>query len=813
MGYEAEIRRAIAEKKTELEKDEQFFSSEYYFRFLRQYVTTALGKKAPKGRVELECFAERGTDRTAWTEGHTVHVNTRGPLIRDLSTRMLQHYSIIGHIVHECLHILLSDFSAMKGCVNGILQASWYETPKNPDAEQVLEDLRQKPLKRKLCASICKELINIHEDGFIENYGYVLFPGVFAAGIHVMDDQLFEKSAAVEDMLAGVKRGDVPFISTVMNCMLLDAMHYPEKSTGEALEDNETEELYDHLHDLLEACRPYTEALRWEQNGGERMRLILELLCVLYPVIPEVEEPMGHSAGSAGTESQGERTGENAEEGEHGNRSKGSSGNSSGMKSGESSGPASKGQSGTPSEGSSREQEGASSGDPGRMRAGSPTDGQASLASSGTGEAGLCPGNCGRESAGTAAGSGQPSPEAALAELLSNISSAMNQAMSAEPKGDGSPDSSTLQQAGILNSESSEASGPSGTPGRSAAAQAAEAAEAAREDAARNASEQEAAVRELNAAMNQMIKADAESAAENMHAEHLRREAEAIRMKALHEHGLENAGWCYEVSRKPEPSEQDIQNYLDDHEEVRQWSEPSIRMLRRILKEREESGPAKGYMTGRFSAPSYARNACLGGGNCFTRNRLPIGKPKCAFALCIDESGSMDFGGKLTAARKTAVLLNEILSDMQVAHMIYGHRDSRGTCQLDVYHDFEEPDRKDRYRLGGVSSDARNRDGAAIAYGCEKLLKRPETQKILIVISDGLPTETSFHPELEYEADAAAVAKEYSRRKVTIFGAVIDGNVERIRNIYGKHTMDLTDLSRLPQELGNLVSRVVRDSR
>ena len=68
MGYEAEIRRAIAEKKTELEEDEQFFSSEYYFRFLRQYVTTALGKKAPKGRVELECFAVlRGRKDTRFT--------------------------------------------------------------------------------------------------------------------------------------------------------------------------------------------------------------------------------------------------------------------------------------------------------------------------------------------------------------------------------------------------------------------------------------------------------------------------------------------------------------------------------------------------------------------------------------------------------------------------------------------------------------------------------------------------------------------------------------------------------------------------
>ena len=737
MGYEAEIRRAIAEKKTELEEDEQFFSSEYYFRFLRQYVTTALGKKAPKGRVELECFAERGTDRTAWTEGHTVHVNTRGPLIRDLSTRMLQHYSIIGHIVHECLHILLSDFSAMKECVNGILQASWYETPKNPDAEQVLEDLRQKPLKRKLCASICKELINIHEDGFIENYGYVLFPGVFAAGIHVMDDQLFEKSAAVEDMLAGVKRGEVPFISTVMNCMLLDAMHFPEKSTGEPLADQETEDLYEKLQGVLRECRPFTESLRWEKNGKKRVKLILEVLCVLYPMIPEVPEMPDASnapAFSDPSEGSGEESGNGSEEQQEMQNKGGRTSGNTGAKGQENSG---KGQAGSSAQGGS---------------------------------------SAGRESS-----------EAALEELLNSISSAMNQAMSAAPEGEGTPSGSkTLEQSAM---------------------------EQARADAARNALNEETGARKLNAAMNEMIQADAERGAEDMHARALRQEAEAIRMKALREHGMNTAKWRYEVRRKPEPGESDIQQYLKDHDEVREWSEPAIRMLKRVLKEREAAGAEKGYTTGRFSAQSYARNACTGAGNCFTRTRLPIGKPKCAFALCIDESGSMYAGGKIEAARKTAILLNEILSAMQVPHMVYGHNDSHGVCTLDVYHDFDEPDRKDRYRLGGVSCINRNRDGAAIAYGCEKLLKRPETRKILIVISDGLPTENSFHPEMSDEADAATVAKEYSKRKVSIFGAVIDGDVERIRNIYGKHMMDLTDLSRLPQELGSLVARVLEKNR
>ena len=780
MGYEAEIRRAIAEKKTELEKDEQFFSSEYYFRFLRQYVTTALGKKAPKGRVELECFAERGTDRTAWTEGHTVHVNTRGPLIRDLSTRMLQHYSIIGHIVHECLHILLSDFSAMKGCVNGILQASWYETPKNPDAEQVLEDLRQKPLKRKLCASICKELINIHEDGFIENYGYVLFPGVFAAGIHVMDDQLFEKSAAVEDMLAGVKRGDVPFISTVMNCMLLDAMHFPEKSTGEPLADQETEELYEKLQSVLRECRPFTESLRWEKNGKKRVKLISEVLCVLYPLIPEVPEASERSENrtSGGMEQSGEGGAENQEETSGSLQEESSAqGLSQTRSKGAAAGQKARNLTGKKSEEQNEETSG-------RQSENQSETGLETKSDEKTKEMPKAPGDM--QECGAGAKSGQEGAESALAELLSRISSAMNQAMSAAPEGEGSP-------------------------GRCAAPQQ-PAMEAARNDALRSAFE-ETAVRELNAAMNQMIEADAEREAEAMHANDLIREAEAIRMKTFREHGLGNAAWHYSVQRKEDPGQADIQRYLDDHEEVRRWSEPAVRMLKRVLREREEAGPEKCHMTGRFSAQSYARNACMGNGNCFTRTRLPIGKPKCVFALCIDESGSMNNSGKLPAARKTAILLNEILSAIQVPHLIYGHNDMFGTCELDIYHDFDEPDRKDRYRLGGVTSGGRNRDGAAIAYGCEKLLKRPETQRILIVISDGMPTETSFHQEMSEDADTAAVAKEYTKRKITIFGAVIDGDVERIRNIYGNHTMDLTDLSRLPQELGGLISRVLKCNR
>ena len=737
MGYEAEIRRAIAEKKTELQEDEQFFSSEYYFRFLKQYVTTAIGKTAPNEQVDLDCFAENRTNQTAWTEGHTVHINTRGPLIRDLSTRMLQHYSIIGHIIHECLHIMMTDFSAIKECRKALQQAEWSVVPDNPDAEAVLNDLKKKPLKRKLCVSLCMDLFNIHEDGFIENYGYALFPGVFAAGIHVMDDQLYEKSRAVEEMLVDVKDGMTPLISAVMNCMLLDAMHYPEKSTGEAVRDAETEELYNRLQALLEACRPYTEELRWEKNGRRRVKMILEILCILYPIIPEIDVPQDQQSKSEGSERHGEKEAKESHSQEEDEDSEKSSDASSGSEKGEKSSE------------------------------------NGGLSASGSSQS---------ETENT-----QRSSEEMLEEILNEISASMNQAMSFAPEGEGSQ---VEQNAGDMTALA-----------------------IAREQSAHPSENQAAAEREMIAVVNQMIQETAEKAAEQHHCQDLKNEAEELRRKMLHQHGLEETRWVYSIRRKEDPGQEEIQQYQMDFEEVRPWSDPAVRALKRILKEREAAGPEKGYMTGRFSAQSYARNACVSTGNCFTRTSLPIGKPKCVFALCIDQSGSMDRYGKVHAARKTAVLLNEILSSLQIPHLIYGHDDFDETCRLNVFHDFEEPDKKDRYRIEGVSSCGRNRDGAAIAYGCEKLLKRPEKQKILIVISDGLPTENSFHPGMSYEEDAAAVVNDYSRKKLIIFGAVIDGNVEGIRRIYGKHTMDLTDLSHLPQELGSLVSRFLKNSR
>jgi hypothetical protein len=317
----------------------------------------------------------------------------------------------------------------------------------------------------------------------------------------------------------------------------------------------------------------------------------------------------------------------------------------------------------------------------------------------------------------------------------------------------------------------------------------------------------DAAIREFESAMDDIKKAMAEAIVEEEHNEELNEEASEIFRDVKPTGGLPEP-WHYAIHRdSSEEAKSNASRYETIMGEVRKTAETSKRKLLTVLTKREEMSSSKGYQIGRFDPTSYGRASLIGDGRTFRQNRLPNGKPSVAFSILIDESGSM-CGPKIETARRSAILLNDILTGVDVAHMIVGHTAHRNTCDILVYHDFDEPDRVDKYRLADIDDRNGNRDGAAIAYCCEKLLKRPEADKILIVISDGLPTECGF---FSYDAreDTEMTIEKYRKKKVKIIGAIID-DYKYIAEIYGKmNCLDLTDLDKMPGELSSLVKRFI----
>ena len=86
---------------------------------------------------------------------------------------------------------------------------------------------------------------------------------------------------------------------------------------------------------------------------------------------------------------------------------------------------------------------------------------------------------------------------------------------------------------------------------------------------------------------------------------------------------------------------------------------------------------------------------------------------------------------------------------------------------------------------------------------------RPEKQKLLVLISDGLPNSNQYRGE-KAVADLKDIKKELSRKGVLFLAGAIGSDKERIREIYQEAFLDLSDLEKLPVLLMKQVLKYIR---
>ena len=254
---------------------------------------------------------------------------------------------------------------------------------------------------------------------------------------------------------------------------------------------------------------------------------------------------------------------------------------------------------------------------------------------------------------------------------------------------------------------------------------------------------------------------------------------------------------------------------ISDHL-IRQYEEvapPLLRASKRLqstilplLKEEAEGGKQKNLLYGRrLDMRSFHHQD----GSFFIRTRLPADEQRLAVGLLIDESGSMGWGDRITHARKTALVLYDFCVSLGIPVTIYGHStDCRGVA-LYSYAEFDSVDEKDRYRLMDMIDRNGNRDGAALRFVAEHLVKRPEKRKLLILISDGQPADDGYYGT-EAEADLRGIKQEYARQNIILFAAAIGDDKDAIQRIYQEGFLDITRLDDLPKNLTILVKQYLR---
>ena len=140
--------------------------------------------------------------------------------------------------------------------------------------------------------------------------------------------------------------------------------------------------------------------------------------------------------------------------------------------------------------------------------------------------------------------------------------------------------------------------------------------------------------------------------------------------------------------------------------------------------------------------------------------------------------------------------------------MVYGHSTGAGV-DLYSYAEFDAIDQDDRYRLMDISARDSNRDGAALRYVAERLTRRTEDVKLLMLVSDGQPADTGYYGTAA-EEDLRGVKQEYQRKGVLFVAAAIGNDKENIERIYGDSFLDISDLNKLPVKLAGIIKRFIR---
>lgn len=209
-------------------------------------------------------------------------------------------------------------------------------------------------------------------------------------------------------------------------------------------------------------------------------------------------------------------------------------------------------------------------------------------------------------------------------------------------------------------------------------------------------------------------------------------------------------------------------------------------------------------------------DAIIGSKNVYKEEHQIRNRGAC-IGLLIDESGSMEWGGRWFEAMKIAVMFERALEGVNnVDFYCYGHTTGSSFNSGSSYEDatlinvyYEGRKNSDRKILGKIHNHNTNRDGHAILEVVGRMRQKIDKNMpiILFMISDGEPSASVPHGYNGKSFTKKAVNTVEKFANATVLHIAIEPNIpsEDMFNHYVK----LTDHSTLVRDLGNILKKIM----
>jgi len=180
--------------------------------------------------------------------------------------------------------------------------------------------------------------------------------------------------------------------------------------------------------------------------------------------------------------------------------------------------------------------------------------------------------------------------------------------------------------------------------------------------------------------------------------------------------------------------------------------------------------------------------------------------------LDLSESTNETLGGSekpvIDLTREACTLLGWAVDAIGDPFAIHGfNSDTRHDVQYFRFKDFDKPyDDETHARLAGMAGAYSTRMGAAFRHAAHFLERQPQAKKLLLVVSDGEPSDIDVKDPQHLRQDAKKAVEELHQKGIMSYCLTLDPHAdEYVSRIFGANGYTVVDhVNRLPERLPNL---------
>ena len=658
--------------------DEELLTGKAYGRYASSVASGMSEKYGDKIKVKIDCKKKKGA-AVACTNGNSIWVNAWSDAFGVIENLTVRHHIVLGLLVHECGHILWTNFKLAVQAGEQIMKNhKLYPAPK-ADMTEFTDFLDLKPQAAGAVAKLFHSVDNCVEDGFIEKLLLKKFPGY--------GTYLAMARARNEKDMPGVTemRKNCDTLAIFINLILWQAKYgHICELTPDEYEDEAVKGFY-RVRDLINAAVD-------ERSSYFRMQKVSELFLEVFKVFKEQAENQQDS-----------------------DRDQSSNGQS----------------------GSGSQDDGNQEGERNQSQNGDSQNGGQSESQSGD------DGNSGGNT---------------MEKLIKALQDAADQAEQEADDGtthengnapaEDESQSQSVSKGSDNNDESSNES--------SGQAKAGDPTSSSTLESIRKNEVEEKVSEEVDKMLTNQLTCDVGDVA--------------------HDPGVHNG--VSSTIKRAEPEDGEVL-YNAEHQYLDSLARRMMKNLLKEIKDRQLGDALDGnYFGNRLDTNNlYRRDKKL-----YIKDILPEDIPDMEISILIDCSGSMS-GEKIEVARKTAYTVWRFCQMLKVPVTVLGHDTGGSGVRIFSVADGDSIDGNDGKRIFSLHSGGCNRDGFALRTALKRLYRSPASDRIMFVISDGLPNDGPYNFEVGKADIRDAVAKA-KKDGISVITAGIGSSAEMIRNIW-----------------------------